>query len=213
MMSDEKALREDMVRLGKSLFDRGLSPGSSGNISVKLEDGLLLTPTNSSLGSLTAERISKMDRDGKHIAGDPPSKEGPLHRAFYDSRPGTGAVVHLHSIYATAYSCLADIDPEDCVPPITPYAVMRVGRVHLIPYRRPGHDEMVDLIRALEGRYAAVLLANHGPVVAGNDLAAAVAAAEELELTTRVLLTLEGKKVRHLTADQIAELEAVFGRA
>lgn len=210
-MIDEKMLREEMARFAKSLFDRGFSFGASGNISVRLDDGLLMTPTNSSLGFLDPERISKVDWDGQHIAGDPPSKEGPLHRAFYETRPGTNAVVHLHSTYATAYSCLADIDPEDCLPPITPYAIMRVGPVRLIPYRRPGHDEMADLIRELDGRYATVLLANHGPVVAGSDLASAVAAAEELELTAHVLLTLHGRDVRHLTPEQVAELQKVFG--
>lgn len=211
-MTNEQTLRQEMVRYAKSLFDRGLSHGSSGNMSARLEDGLLFTPTNSSLGFLDPDRISKVDWQGNHISGDPPSKEGPLHRAFYDSRPGTNAVVHLHSVYATAYSCLADIDPESCLPPITPYAIMRVGRVRLIPYRRPGHDEMADLIRELEGRYGAVLLANHGPVVAGTDLASAVAAAEELELTARASLLLQGRPVRHLAADQVAELEAVFGK-
>ncbi|MCK8787917.1 aldolase [Roseomonas sp. NAR14] len=207
----ESRLREEMARLAKSLFDRGFSVGSAGNISAAVADGLLITPTNSCLGFLDPARISKLDRDGNHVAGDPPSKEAPLHRAFYDTRPGTGAVVHLHSTYATALSCMAETDPADCVPPLTPYVVMRVGRVPLVPYFRPGDPRGGELIRALEGRHAAVLLANHGPVVSGRELAATVYAAEELEETARLLVILRGVPVRMLDAAAVAELRQAFG--
>jgi ribulose-5-phosphate 4-epimerase/fuculose-1-phosphate aldolase len=209
-MSAEAKARRDLVRFGKSLFDRGFSVGSSGNISVALDDGLLITPTNSCLGFLEAERIAKLDHEGRHVAGDPPSKEVFLHRAFLETRAGAKAVVHLHSTYATALSCLSDIDAEDCIPPLTPYVVMRVGRVKLLPYLRPGEPAMGAAIRALGGAYAAVLLANHGPVVAGTDLESAVYASEELEETAKIALLLRGLPARRLTEAQIDELMRVF---
>lgn len=207
----EAALRDDLARLCKSLFDRSFSVGSAGNVSVRLDDGYLITPTNSCLGFLDPARISRLDRDGNHVGGDKPSKEVFLHRAFYETRPAAGAVVHLHSTYATALSCLADTDPEDCIPPLTPYVVMRVGRVPLVPYFRPGDARGGELIRALDGRHAAVLLANHGPIVSGRDLTSAVYAAEELEETARLLVTLRGQKLRMLDESQVAELRAAFG--
>ena len=210
MASDEAQVRADMVRLSASLFQRGYSVGSSGNISAKVDGGILMTPTNSCLGFLDAERIAKIDEAGHHLSGDKPSKEVFLHQAFYETRPEAGAVVHLHSTYATALSCLADLDPADCIPPITPYVVMRVGQVPLVPYARPGDPAMGDLVRALEGRHAAVLLANHGPVVSGRDLTSAVHAAEELEETAKLLVLLRGQATRHLTEEQVDELTRVF---
>ena len=207
----EAELRTQMVRLCKSLFDRGFTVGSSGNVSAALPDGYLVTPTNSCMGFLDPARLAKISLDGRLISGDPPSKEVFLHRAYYESRPGTGAVVHLHSTYATALSCLADIDPEDCIPAITPYVVMRVGTVKRLDYVAPGDPAMGEMIRHLEGRFAAVLLANHGPVVAGKDLQSAVYAAEELEETARLVLLLRGLPVRQLTEAQVAELLARFG--
>lgn len=206
----EDLLRADLVRLSKSLFDRGYAVGSAGNISVRLDDGFLITPTNSCLGFLDAERISKLDRNGNHVSGDKPSKEVFLHQAFYDTRPSAGAVVHLHSTYATALSCLADVDQGDTIPPVTPYVVMRVGKVPLIDYATPGDARMGDLVRALEGRFSAVLLANHGPVVSGPDLRSAVFAAEELEETAKLALLLRGMPIRTLSSKDIAELEAWF---
>lgn len=207
----EVELRNDMVRLCKSLFDRGFTVGSSGNVSAALPDGYLVTPTNSCMGFLDPARLAKISLDGRLISGDPPSKEVFLHRAYYESRPGTGAVVHLHSTYATALSCLAAIDPEDCIPPITPYVVMRVGRVKRLDYVAPGDPAMGDMIRQLEGRFAAVLLSNHGQVVVGKDLQSAVYAAEELEETARLVLLLRGLPMRQLNEAQVAELLARFG--
>ena len=206
----ETQLRDEMARLSLSLFQRGYSVGSAGNISARVEDGWLITPTNSCLGTLDPARISKLDANGNHVAGDKPSKEVFLHRAFYDTRPGTGAVVHLHSTYATALSCLADLDPEDCIPPLTPYVVMRVGRVKLVPYFKPGDMRGGALIEALGGQFSAVLLANHGPVVSGKDLTSTVFAAEELEETAKLLITLRGAPVRMLTAADVAELRDTF---
>jgi 3-dehydro-4-phosphotetronate decarboxylase len=210
-MTPEAAAREEMAQLCKSLFDRGFSVGTAGNVSVRLEDGLLMSPTNVRLGDLDPARISKLDLDGRHVAGDRPTKETFLHQAFYDTRPEAGAVVHLHSTWATALSCLAETDPEDCVPPLTPYVVMRVGTVKMVPYARPGDPATGDLIRKLEGRCAAVLLANHGPVVSGKTLFSAVCAAEELEETARLLVALRGQKVNLLTAAQVDDLKTTFG--
>ena len=206
----ESETRELLARLARSLFERGYAVGSAGNISVAVDDGILITPTNSCLGFLDPARISKIDRTGQHLSGDKPSKEVFLHEAFYETRPGTGAVVHLHSTYATALSCLEDIDADDAVPPLTPYVVMRVGRVKLLPYARPGDPKLGDMIRALGGSHAAVLLANHGPVVAAGDLTSAVYASEELEETAKLAVILRGLRARQLTGEQIAELVRVF---
>ncbi|MCJ2877457.1 aldolase [Rhizobium pusense] len=211
-MNEESKVREEIVRLSRSLFERGYSVGTAGNISAAVDDGILMTPTNSSLGFLDPARISKVSRDGKHLSGDKPSKEIFLHNAFYETRPQTGAVVHLHSTYATALSCLTDVDPNDCIPPLTPYVVMRVGEVKLVSYVRPGDEKAGDLIRELGGRYAAVLLANHGPVVTGKDILSAVYAAEELEETAKLLVLLRGAPTRMLTRENVDELRAVFGR-
>lgn len=209
-MSDEARLRETMTRLAKSLFERGFSVGSAGNISAASGDDLLITPTNSCLGFLDPARISKISRAGQHLSGDKPSKEVFLHQAFYDTRPGTGAVVHLHSTYATLLSCLTDTNPEDCIPPLTPYVVMRVGRVKLLPYVPPGDAAMGEMIRALGGSYAAALLANHGPVVAGRDLESTVYAAEELEETAKLVFLARGHKPRLLSATEVQTLEQRF---
>jgi 3-dehydro-4-phosphotetronate decarboxylase len=208
----EAQLRELIVERSASLYRRGFSVGSAGNISAAIADSFLITPTNSSLGFLDPARLAKLDRDFKPIGGDPPSKEVFLHRAFYETVARTGAVIHLHSTYATGLSCLQDIDPDNAVPPLTPYVVMRVGKVKLIPYVRPGDPRMGDMIRELGGKYTAVLLANHGPVVAGPDLLSAIYAAEELEETAKLVVTLSGRNSRLLTRDQVDELEAVFRR-
>ncbi|MFC0199766.1 3-oxo-tetronate 4-phosphate decarboxylase [Paracoccus rhizosphaerae] len=210
-MTDEHAAREEMAHLCKSLFDRGFSVGTAGNVSVRLHDGILMSPTNVRLGDLDPARISKLDLDGHHVGGDKPTKETFLHQAFYDTRPDAGAVVHLHSTWATALSCLADVDPQDCIPPLTPYVVMRVGTVRMIPYTRPGDPKTGELIRALRGQYAAVLLSNHGPVVSGKNLFSAVCAAEELEETARLLIALRGQRVNLLTSEQVGELRSTFG--
>lgn len=205
----ESKLRDELVRLSKSLFDRGFSVGSGGNISVVIDDGYLMTPTNSCLGCLDPEKISKLDKSGNHISGDKPSKEINLHRAFYDTRRDAGAVVHLHSTYATALSCLSDLDPEDCIPPLTPYIAVRVGRVKLLPYFRPGDRQIAEAVRGLDGRFAAVLLANHGPVVSGIDLFSAVYASEEVEESSKLLLILRGLPKNILTANQLDELKHI----
>jgi len=206
----EDALRDEIATLGKSLYDRGLAHGSAGNISVRLADGWLMTPTNSCLGRLDPARISRLDAGGKLLSGDPPSKETFLHIAMYQERSTCGAVVHLHSVHAVAVSCLTDVNPDDVFPPVTAYAIMQVGRLALVPYFPPGDQTLADAVRKLAGRHHAVLLANHGPVVAGNTLEAAVNAIEELEQTARLVLLLRGQPVRALTAEQVAELNRRF---
>jgi 3-dehydro-4-phosphotetronate decarboxylase len=203
---NEATLREEMCRLGASLFARGLTFGSAGNISVRLEDGWLMTPTNVSLGRLDPARLSKLDGAGKLVSGDPPTKETFLHRAMYQERPQAGAVVHLHSTYSVAVSCLAEINPADALPPITAYYVMRVGRLPLVPYHPPGDMSLAEAVRRLAGKHHAVLLANHGPVVAGTSLDAAANAIEELEETAKLFLLLRGCKLRLLTEEQVAAL-------
>jgi ribulose-5-phosphate 4-epimerase/fuculose-1-phosphate aldolase len=211
-MTDESDLRERIVRLGRSLFERGLTPGSSGNISVRLPDGAMLaTPTNASLGFLDPARLSKLDANGKIIAGDPPTKEIPLHRALYDGRPDDHAIVHLHSLHSVIVSMLEGLDPRDAIPPLTPYFVMRVGRAAIVDYTRPGDPAVADKIRALEGSYRAVLLANHGPVVAGRTLEDAIAACEELEETARLFIATRNLPVRTLSRDEVADVLRHYG--
>ncbi len=203
---------EAICRLGDSMFRRGLTFGSSGNISVRLEDGgWLVTPTNVSMGELDPARLSRLDSAGRLVSGDPPTKEAFLHRVMYEGRADARAVVHLHSTHSVAVSCLSEIDPQDVLPPITAYYVMRVGRLPLVPYFPPGDSKLAEAVRPLVGRHHAVLLANHGPVVAGTSLSAAAGAIEELEETARLFLLLRGERVRYLTAEQVEELRARFG--
>jgi ribulose-5-phosphate 4-epimerase/fuculose-1-phosphate aldolase len=203
----EAKLREEMCRLGASLFQRGLTFGSAGNISARLEDGWLMTPTNVSLGRLDPVRLAKLDASGKLVSGDPPTKETFLHRAMYEERQKAGAVVHLHSTYSVAVSALADVDAENVLPPITAYYVMRVGRLPLVPYHPPGDLSLADAVRKLAGKHHAVLLANHGPVVAGTSLDAAANAIEELEETAKLFLLLRGSRLRLLSDEQVAALK------
>lgn len=212
--SSEGQLREQICSFGRSIFDRGLTAGSSDNISVRLPDeggGWLMTPTNASLGSLDPALLSKIAPDGRLLSGHPPTKEQPLHTAVYDVRGTAKAIVHLHSHHSVAVSVLRDVDPRNVLPPLTAYYVMRVGRLPLVPYFRPGDPAVAGVIRDLAGAHAAVLLANHGPVVSGESLEAAVYATEELEEAARLFLSLSGKPVRPLDAEQIEELRRVFG--
>ncbi|MEM7177636.1 MAG: aldolase [Pseudomonadota bacterium] len=207
----EAKLREEICRLSASIFDRGLTGGSSGNISARTQDGgLLVSPTGSSFGALDPARLSRFDAAGTLIGGDAPTKEMPLHTAFYETRRSAGAVVHLHSTYSVALSMLPDIDPDNVLPPLTPYSVMRLGKVKLLPYFRPGDPAMGDAIKSLGGKRSAVLLANHGPVVAGKDLEAAVYATEEFEETAKLALLTRGMSPIGLTTAQILDLVTTF---
>ncbi|MDH3452806.1 MAG: aldolase [Gammaproteobacteria bacterium] len=207
----DAGLREDIVRFAQSLFERGLTSGSSGNISVRTPDGWLMTPTGSSLGNLNPAKLSRLDAQGQLLSGAAPTKESFLHLAVYAKRPASQAIVHLHSTYSVAASCLDGVDPENVLPPITAYYVMRVGKLPLIPYYPPGDKSLADAIGARAADHHAVLLANHGPVVAGNSLADAVYAIEELEETARLFLLLKDKRTRLLTEEQVDELRKRFG--
>ena len=206
----ETSAREAICRLGASIFARGLTFGSSGNISTRIAGGWLMTPTNASLGDLDPARLAKLDDAGRLLSGDPPTKEAFLHRVMYEGRQDAAAVVHLHSTHSVAVSCLADIDPADVLPPITAYYVMRVGRLPLIPYFPPGDTRLAEAVRPLVGTHHAVLLANHGPVVAGTSLAAAAGAIEELEETAKLFLLLHHHRLRPLSPEQVEELRAKF---
>ncbi|MES2713429.1 MAG: aldolase [Pseudomonadota bacterium] len=207
-MHKEQAARLLLVELGRSLFERGYSVGSAGNISVRLADGYLMTPTNSCLGRLDPARISKLAPDWSHVGGDKPTKEVFLHRAFLTARPEAGAIVHLHSTYATAIACLAAPGETAPIPPLTPYFVMRVGRqLPVIPYYRPGDGAMEPAVHEAALTARALLLANHGPVVSGATLTDAVYAAEELEESARLALLLRAVEgVRRLSAEQVEAL-------
>jgi ribulose-5-phosphate 4-epimerase/fuculose-1-phosphate aldolase len=209
---NQSKLREHICRFGRSLFERGLTPGSSGNISVRLDDGgWLVTPTNASLGFLDPARLSQLDANGRLVSGDAPTKEVPLHTALYETRSAAQAVVHLHSTHSVAVSMLPDIDPRAVLPAMTPYYLMKCGATALVPYYRPGDPAVADAIKGLAGKYSSVLLANHGPVVAGDTLEAAVFAMEELEETAKLFLLLRGLNPRHLSPAQVADLVKTFG--
>lgn len=206
-LNSEQRARAEMVKLGESFFQRGYATGSAGNLSLLLDDGTLLaTPTGSCLGELDAERLSKVSLSGEWISGDKPSKEVSFHLSIYRNDPDCKAIVHLHSTYLTALSCLEGLDTQDAIKPFTPYVVMRVGKVPVVPYYRPGDARLGEDLAKLASRYKAFLLANHGPVVTGKDLRAAADNMEELEETAKLIFILGDRKIRYLTADDIAEL-------
>lgn len=209
IISEETRMRDEVAAVGKSLFDRLFTFGSTGNISVRLSSGeMLMTPTDASLGMLDPARLSKFSAGGAYIGGDKPTKEAYLHQCMYCERKSCGAVIHLHSTYSVAISLLDDLDPEDLLPPMTAYYVMRVGRLPLIPYYPPGATELAKAV-ALKARHNhAVLLANHGPIVAGETLRRAQYATEELEETAKLYVLLKGQGIRPLTADQAAALRS-----
>lgn len=207
---NENAARDALADRARSLYERGYAHGSSGNLSVRVADGVLVTPTGSCLGRLDPARISKIAPDGRTLSGDPPSKEAFLHLAVYASRPSAGAIVHLHCTCAVAVSCLVHDDPRNVLPPLTAYHVMRVGALPLVPYFAPGDRALAAAVGALAASHRAVLLANHGPVVAGTSLDDAVDSAEELEQTARLSLLLTNRATAPLSAERVAALEARF---
>ena len=206
MSTAESDARESICAYGRSIFDRGLTSGSSGNISVRLGDGWLMTPTGVSLARLDPATLTRLDATGRHAGGAPPTKERSLHLAIYAARPHEQAIVHLHSTYSTAVSCLDDVDRDDVLPPLTAYYVMRVGTLPLVPYFPPGDAGLAEAAGKRAARSHALLLANHGPVVAGATLEAAVDAVEVLEQTARVFLLLRGAPVRLLTDAEVRQL-------
>ncbi len=210
-MTNDSKLRETICMLAKSMFDRGLTGGSSGNISARTSDGgLLVTPTGSCFGRLDPGRLSLFDATGAHIGGDKPTKEMPLHSAFYETRSTAGAVVHLHSCHSVALSMMEDVDADNFLPPLTPYAIMKLGKVKLLPVFLPGDPAMGDAVRGLAGKRSAVMLANHGPVVAGKDVEAACYAIEELEDTARLEMMTRSLPRRMMNAAQINDIVTKF---
>jgi ribulose-5-phosphate 4-epimerase/fuculose-1-phosphate aldolase len=207
---NESAARDALADRARSLYARGYAHGSSGNLSVRVDDGVLVTPTGSCLGRLDPARISRIAPDGRTLSGDPPSKEAFLHLAVYASRPSARAIVHLHCTCAVAVSCLVHDDPGNVLPPLTAYHVMRVGTLPLVPYYAPGDRALAAAVGALAASHRAVLLANHGPVVAGTSLDDAVDSAEELEQTARLSLLLTNRATAPLSAEQVAALDARF---
>jgi ribulose-5-phosphate 4-epimerase/fuculose-1-phosphate aldolase len=202
----DAAARDALCALGRSLFERKLTHGSTGNLSVRSGDGFLLTPTGSSLGTLDPARLSRLDAHGAHVAGDAPTKEALLHLAVYRERPADAGIIHLHSTHSVAVSVLADVDPDDVLPPLTAYYVMRVGRLPLLPYFPPGDKALAEAVGRAAGRHHALLLANHGPVVSGTSLATAADAIEELEATAKLWLLVRREHLRPLTPEQQQEI-------
>ena len=207
----DSELREQICLLAKSLFDRGLTGGSTGNISARTEDGgLLVSPTGTSFGRLDPARLSRFNADGFQIDGDAPTKEMPLHSAFYDTRSTAGAVVHLHSCHSVSLSMMPDVNEDNFLPPVTPYGIMKLGKVKLLPFFLPGDPAMGEAVRGLAGKRSAVMLANHGPVVAGKDIEAACNAVEELEDSARLAMMVRGVNARILTAQEVQKVVKRF---
>ena len=207
----EMQLREQICLLAKSMFDRGLTGGSTGNISARTHDGgLLVSPTGTSFGRLDPGRLSRFNSEGLLISGDPPTKEMPLHSAFYDTRSTAGAVVHLHSCHSVALSMMPEVDVDNFLPPLTHYGIMKLGKVKLLPYFMPGDPAMGVAVRSLAGKRSAVMLANHGPVVAGKDIEAACNAIEELEDTARLAMITRGFSPSALLSEDVLTLAEKF---
>lgn len=196
------AERDAVVAVARSLFERGFTHGSTGNISVRVGDRILVTPTGSSLGTVLPDELSLIDAKGTHVGGAKPSKEAFLHAAILRSRPQSNAVVHTHSTHSAAVSCLDGLEPHDVLPPLTAYFAMRVGRLPLLPYFAPGDSGLEQIAERAAAQSAALLLSNHGPIVAGAGLNATLDAIEELEETAKLFLLLRGMPTRPLTTDQ-----------
>ena len=205
-MTPEGDVRAQMVALGAALYDRGLTPGRTGNLSVRDGGEILITPTGVCLGRLDPERLALISRDGAHLSGDPPSKELMLHQILYQNHPECQAVAHLHSTHAVAVSCLLGLDDDDALPTITPYFAMRVGRLPLADYAHPGSEQLVNEVARAAARSRCVLLRNHGSLAAARTLESAVDAVEEIEETARLFLLLDGRSPRYLDERAAVEL-------
>lgn len=207
----ESQLRQDLVHYARSMYERGYSSGGAGNISLKLPDGhVLATPTNSSFGDLNADELSKVTIEGELVSGQKASKEVLMHLAMYRQRPHCGGIVHLHSPWLTALSCLPGLNYENALPPITPYYVMRVGKLPVVRYIRPGSPLLADEVEKLATEHNSILLANHGPIISGKNIREAVFNAEELEETAKLYFMLKPFGMNTLTADDVNELDTLF---
>jgi ribulose-5-phosphate 4-epimerase/fuculose-1-phosphate aldolase len=200
------AASEGIAEMGASIFARGLTPGRTGNLSCRIGDEIVVTPTGVSLGSLDPHQLAIIDLEGLPIRGGQPSKEAGMHAAIYRARPALRGVVHLHSTHAVAVSCLADVDERSALPPLTAYFAMRVGRLPLVPYFAPGDPSLSIAVEEMAREHHAMLLANHGSVVAADDLLSAADAAEEIEETARLWLMLRSQPTRPLTSAQLTAL-------
>ncbi len=204
----EKHLRAELVAVGRSLYERGYAAGGAGNISVRIDDErILATPSGSCLGRLDEETLSVVDFSGTLISGAPASKEVKFHLALYRGDSSCGSVVHLHSTWTTLLSCRADLDPDQVIRPFTPYFVMKIGQVQVIPYYPPGAQDIARDLAAWAGQRNAFLLRNHGPVVIGPSLLEAVDLMEEFEETARLDYLLRGSEVRYLSSEEISCLK------
>ena len=217
--TSESALRTEVARIGASLHARGYAHATAGNISVRLDDGWLITPTDACLGDLDPARLSRVDAAGRAVGGDPPSKTLALHRAIYAAEPAARCIVHTHATHLVALTLAGVWSSDAVVPPITPYVVMKVGRVPLIPYHRPGAPEVAGLVaaaiadaRAAGRTLRGVLLDRLGPMVWHASPAAAMAVLEELEETAKLWL-LGGRSATPLDPAALAELQRTFGTA
>ncbi len=201
------SMPEQLVMAGRYLSSAGLTPGTTGNLSVRQDATILCSPTGTRLGSLSPDALSVLDLQGSLLAGPSPTKESTMHAACYRAAAEVGAVVHLHSTCAAAWSALAGLDPANALPPLTPYLTMKAGRVRLVPYVRPGGSALQEYVgQALADGYRAVLLANHGSLVAGRTLDDAVALAEEVEEAAKVAFLVGNRPARALDESQVAEL-------
>ncbi|MDT3420445.1 ribulose-5-phosphate 4-epimerase/fuculose-1-phosphate aldolase [Pseudomonas protegens] len=211
-MSRENALREEICDVGRSLYQRGYTVGSAGNISARLDDGWLITPTDICLGRLDPAAIAKVNLAGEWVSGDKPSKTLALHRQVYDRNPGVGGVVHTHSTHLVALTLAGVWREDDILPPLTPYQVMKVGHIPLIGYQRPGSPKVAEQVAQLANQVRGVMLERLGPVVWESSVSKASYALEELEETARLWLM---SQPRPAPLDQAAldELRDAFGAA
>lgn len=204
-------LLEELCEVAASFYARGYAFGSTGNISVRVDDLIWITPTGHSLKALRPDQLACIDLAGNVYNANKPSKEFPFHTAIYRQRFEARAVVHLHAGSATALACLADLNEDEPLPPITPYFLMRVAPLGVLPYFRPGSPDLGAAVEKLAAKHHCILLRNHGTIAAGATLSEAVDRTEELEATARLFFQLRGERVRHLTADEIDELRPTFG--
>ncbi|AWB65861.1 aldolase [Saccharobesus litoralis] len=209
-MLDTASAKQKLMAFAESIFNRGLTAGASANMSIKTDTGWVITPTNSCFGFLDADRLSVLDQQGNLISGDKPSKEFLLHKAFYDQRPDDTCVLHLHSTYATALSCLPCANTSDAVPSYTPYLTMRLGAIALVPYFAPGDVALADAVYEVAANHPGVIMANHGPIVSGKTVESCVFGMEELEESCKLAFKLKGHQANLLSKDNIADLKAKF---
>lgn len=209
LISQQTRVRDEICLVGKSLFDRGLTAGSSGNLSVRLDDGtLIVTPTNACLGELLPEQLTHLGENGEVLSGSAPTKEAGLHQCVYCQQGSAKAIVHLHSTHSVAVSMLPELPPDDLLPPLTAYYIMRVGKLPLVPYFPPGDPALFEAVGETAKTSHAMLLSNHGPVVAGKSLRDAQYATEELEETAKLYLLVGHRNPRHLTPEQVEHLRS-----